>query len=310
MSQVPTSRCQFVPHAYEEHRVALGEIVMNYAVAGSEESPALLLIPSQTESWWGFEKAMAILEKEFQVYAVDLRGQGRSTWTPCRYTIDNMGNDLVRFIASVIQRPVIVSGNSSGGILAGWLSAFAMPKQIRAVHCEDAPFFASEFNPRYGHSIRQAAGPIFDLYARFLGDQWRIGDWVGLLEARRLDPNPIVRMVPMAESVPQNLKEYDPEWGRVFVQGTVAASCPNDALLSQVKTPMLFTHHMRALEPKTGALLGAISDFQAAKVGELVSGAGQLFKYVDAPDAQHSMHHSDAERYVEILTRWARTVDT
>ena len=67
---------------------------------------------------------------------------------------------------------------------------------------------------------------------------------------------------------------------------------------------------MRALEPKTGALLGAISDFQAAKVCELVTGAGQLFKYVDVSDALHSMHHSDPERYAEILTRWARTVDT
>jgi hypothetical protein len=51
----------FVPHAYEEQQVDLGEIRMNYATTGSSERPALLLIPSQTESWWGYEDAMALL---------------------------------------------------------------------------------------------------------------------------------------------------------------------------------------------------------------------------------------------------------
>ena len=75
---------------------------------------------------------MPLLAEHFQVYAVDLRGQGRSTWTPGRYTIDNMGGDLVRFIDLVIGRPVIVSGLSSGGVIAAWLSAYAKPAQIRA----------------------------------------------------------------------------------------------------------------------------------------------------------------------------------
>ena len=143
-SSSPADRNVFVPHAYPEQTIDLGEVTMNYAVSGSPDKPALLLIPGQTESWWGFEAAMAILDKEFQVFAVDLRGQGRSTWTPGRYTLDNMGNDLVRFIALAIRRPAIVSGNSSGGVLAAWLSAFAMPGQIRGVHVEDPPLFASE----------------------------------------------------------------------------------------------------------------------------------------------------------------------
>lgn len=80
----------YVAHAYEEIGVDLGEVTMNYAVAGGADKPALLLIPGQTESWWGYEKAMEILACNFQVFAVDLRGQGRSTRTPGRYTLDNM----------------------------------------------------------------------------------------------------------------------------------------------------------------------------------------------------------------------------
>ena len=62
-------------------------------------------------------QAMGLLQEHFQAFAVDLRGQGRSSRTPGRYTVDNFGNDMVRFIALAIGRPVIVSGLSSGGVI-------------------------------------------------------------------------------------------------------------------------------------------------------------------------------------------------
>ncbi|MGE0045543.1 MAG: alpha/beta fold hydrolase, partial [Hyphomonadaceae bacterium] len=102
----------YVPHAYAEKSADLGEIAMNYATAGSAQSPALVLIPGQTESWWGYEAAMKILEADFQVFAIDLRGQGRSTRTPGRYTLDNIAGDVVRFIQIVVGRPAFVSGLS------------------------------------------------------------------------------------------------------------------------------------------------------------------------------------------------------
>ena len=137
----------FVKHAYDEHQVDLGEVVMNYATVGSPSRPALVLIPPQTRSWWNFEAAMKLLAPDFQVFAVDLRGQGRSTRTPGRYTLDNMGNDLVRFVNLVIKRPVITSGCSSGGLLSAWMSAYAPPGMIRGSHYEDPPLFSSELTP-------------------------------------------------------------------------------------------------------------------------------------------------------------------
>jgi pimeloyl-ACP methyl ester carboxylesterase len=310
--QVP--RDVFVKHAYEEHTVNLGEVAMNYVVSGSATSPALVLIPGQTESWWGFEKAIALLSKDFQVYAVDLRGQGRSTWTPRRYTLDNMGNDLVRFIALVVKRPVITSGCSSGGVLSAWLSAFAMPGQVRGSHYEDPPLFASEYNPLYGHSVRQSSvGPAFEAFAKFLGDQWSVGDWAGMVASRaagaRSNAGGQGRGTPgggTPPGPPQNIREYDPEWGRAFVEGTVALSCPHERMLAQVKVPVLFTHHSRAIDPVTGQLVGAISDLQAAKVNEIVTAAGHPFEYVSLPDAAHAMHQADPSRFAQVLTAWAK----
>ncbi|GAA3614719.1 hypothetical protein GCM10022419_119920 [Nonomuraea rosea] len=112
----------YVPHGFPEQTFDTGEIHLNHAVAGADDKPALLLVPGQSESWWGYEQAMYLLQDHFQCHAVDLRGQGRSSRTPGRYTLDNFGNDLVRFITEAIQRPVIVSGLSSGAVLAAWLS--------------------------------------------------------------------------------------------------------------------------------------------------------------------------------------------
>jgi len=297
---------RFVPHAFEEHSVDLGEVTMNYATAGSADRPALLLIPGQTESWWGYEAAMPLLAEHFQVFAVDLRGQGRSTWTPGRYTLDNMGNDLVRFIATVIGRPVISSGCSSGGVLSAWLSAFALPGQMRGAVYEDPPLFASEVSPLVGPSIKQCIGPLFRLNATYLGDQWRIGDWQGLRAAAKVDPSPLLRMIPFPPEPPQNLKEYDPEWGRAFWEGTVSKALPHETLLAQVKVPVLLTHHARAENPKTGQLFGAMSDRQARYVRALLKAAGVTVKYASLPGAAHAMHAADPKRFADLVIGWAK----
>ena len=295
----------YVKHAYDEQTVDLGEVKMNYVVAGSASSPALLLIPGQTESWWGYEKAIGLLKDRFHVHAVDLRGQGRSTRTPGRYTLDNMGNDLVRFIALVIRRPTVVSGLSSGGVLSAWMSAYALPGTVRGCVYEDPPLFSSEVNTSYGQSIRQGtAGPMFALWAKYLGDQWSVGDWKGLQEAIQREL-PAGRTPPSSDAPPQNLKEYDPEWGRAFWTGTWAASCDHAQMLSHVKVPVLFTHHQRRIDEKTGVLMGATSDLQARRVCEIVQSTGQPIEYKSFPTMGHPMHQIDPALFANTLTAWA-----
>ncbi len=184
----------YVTHQFTEQLVDLGEVEIELTPPSAKPPlrPRLLLIPGQTESWWGYEAAMPLLAERFQVFAVDLRGQGRSTRTPGRYTLDNMGNDLVRFIDAVIERPTIVSGLSSGGVLSAWLSAYAKPGLIVAACYEDPPLFASEVRPATGPGIRQSIGPMFDLWSTYLGDQWSIGAWGGYDAACAPEPTAAV----------------------------------------------------------------------------------------------------------------------
>jgi len=299
----------YVDHAFPEQLVDLGEVQLNYATAGDPSRPALLLVPGQTESWWGYEAAMPRLAEHFEVFSVDLRGQGRSTRTPGRYTLDNMGNDLVRFIDLVIARPAIVSGLSSGGVLATWLSAYAKPGQVVAAHYEDPPLFASEVRPATGPGIRQSIGPMFDLWSTYLGDQWSIGAW-DAMRAAAPDRLPAwLGAFPIDEEPRQELKEYDPEWGRAFWTGTVAASCDHELMLRRVKVPVLLTHHFRMVDETTGVLMGAMADVQAQRVQELLGQAGVTVDYRSFPKVGHSMHGTEPDLYVDTLVDWAGSLD-
>jgi pimeloyl-ACP methyl ester carboxylesterase len=305
----------YINHAFAEQTVDTGEAAINYAVAGTPDKPALLLIPGQTESWWGYEQAMGLLQEHFQVFAIDLRGQGRSSRTPGRYTVDNFGNDMVRFIALAIARPVIVSGLSSGGVVTAWLSAYAMPGTIRGAHYEDPPLFSSEVNTSCGHSIRQTIGPIFNLLNKYLGDQWSVGDWAGMVAALKTElPDWLSQaMAPMfgaSSEVSQNLKEYDPEWGRAFWEGSVFRTCDHARMLASVKCPVLYTHHFRYVDDTGGHLLGAASDLQARRVCELVSLAGQSIDYRSFPQTPHSMHGADPRLFAQLLVEFAAKLKT
>ena len=301
----------YVPHKYEEHLFDTGEIVMNYAVTGSPDKPATVLIPAQTESWWGYETAMGLLSEHFQAFAVDLRGQGRSRRTPGRYTYDNMGNDLVRFITFVVGRPIIVAGVSSGGVLSAWLSAYAPPGMIRGAYYEDPALFVSELTPPVFLSVRQfLAGKMFALCANYLGDQWCIGDWEGLVQASRaIMPPAAFQMGFGSDTEPQQrIKEYDPEWGRATFDGSLSASCDHSQMLTRVGCPVLFTLHSTFNAMMTGSAKEANISDMMKHVEKLIMSAGQPFTFHSFPDKGHLLHREDPGLYVRTVLDWEKTL--
>ncbi|KUN25929.1 hydrolase [Streptomyces antibioticus] len=308
----------FVPHRFTEHLVDLGEIRMNYVAEGDPSAPALLLVPAQGESWWGYEDAIGVLSEQFQVFAIDLRGQGRSTWTPGRYTLNTWGADVERFIDLVIQRPTVVAGNSSGGLITAWVAAYAKPGLVRGAILEDPPLFGSQATPPYGPGMAQTLGPIFALWAKWLGPQWSIGDWTGMVKAApdELPPflhpgigfmmgdpdNPDAGASP---TPPQHMKEYDPEWAQAWVSDAANAGCDHAALLAQVKTPVLLTHHFHITDPDTGQLMGAMTDIQAGQARRLLESTGQPVTYTPL-EAPHTLHEPLAQQYADIITAWIK----
>jgi hypothetical protein len=63
-------------------------------------------------------------------------------------------------------------------------------------------------------------------------------------------------------NAPQNLREYDPEWGRATSSGTLMAGCDHASMLSTVKVPVLLTHHFFQVVESAGHVQGALSDLR------------------------------------------------
>ena len=118
--------------------------LLNYA-EGHKNGPPLLLIHGQAAAWQIYGKVIKELSNHYHIYAIDCHGHGKSSRTPKKYSAKLMGKDFIWFIENVIGKPVIVSGHSSGGLLAAWLAANS-PKNVLGVVLEDPPFFSSEAN--------------------------------------------------------------------------------------------------------------------------------------------------------------------
>ncbi|MGH9047630.1 MAG: alpha/beta hydrolase, partial [Acidimicrobiales bacterium] len=93
-----------------------------------------------------------------------------------------------------------------------------------------------------------------------------------------------------------------------FWTGSVSAGCDHARMLASVKVPVLFTHHFRQVDATTGALMGASTDVQAARVGQLVTEAGQPFEYKSFPTMAHSMHGQDPTLFTSIVAKWASLI--
>jgi len=72
------------------------------------------------------------------VFAPDLRGHGRSSWTSDGYRLVDFAGDVAAFIGSVVREPAILLGHSLGGEVA-LITAAVRPDLVRAVIDEDGP---------------------------------------------------------------------------------------------------------------------------------------------------------------------------
>lgn len=93
---------------------------IHYVRAGEPRSdrPPLLLVHGFGASTDHWKKNIAGLQADFEVWAIDLLGFGRSAKPQMAYSGDLWRDQLHAFIQQVIQRPVVLAGNSLGGYAA------------------------------------------------------------------------------------------------------------------------------------------------------------------------------------------------
>jgi len=322
MKHIPSPSVEGVPEGFREVRFFNEDVELNYVV-GPNNGHALLLIPGQMESWQGYKRVMPALAQRFQVFVVDLRGHGKSTRTPGSYSYNICGEDLTAFIREIVQRPAIVAGLSSGGVLAIWLAANA-PEDVLAVVAEDPPIFSSVW-PRIKKEKFMLRN--FQMAVDILGrggerDLQGYFSEMGFPPPGRAEllkiPRPLVagmfalyrinrRLRPGrpydAPFLPYNIRsglkflsEYDTDFSRATLDGCLSKDFDPEAALRSVRCPMLLLR-ASAVRHETWGLLGAIDDEDLERIVALVKD----LKVVEMKGA-HEIHMVKPERYIEELT--------
>ncbi len=313
-----------IPEGFRELSFVTDGVTLNYVV-GPENGLPLLLIPGQMESWQGYKCVLPELSKRFHIFVPDLRGHGKSTWTPGQYSYNICGNDLKCFIQEVIRRPTLVAGLSSGGVLAIWLAA-NVPECVLAIISEDPPIFSSIW-PRIQDEKLMTRN--FQLAVDILGkpgkrDVLQYLSEVGIPVEGKSDllkiPRFIIKSLSLLDRINRAvqpnrpydapflpyhmragnkfLSEYDTDFSRATIDGDLSNDFDPDETLKRVRCPMLLLW-AHATRHTTWGIVGALDESDLKRVVALVDD----LQYVDMPGA-HEIHLTQPQRYVDEIIRF------
>ncbi|MFJ3306439.1 alpha/beta fold hydrolase [Streptomyces sp. NPDC086549] len=115
--------------------VDVGGIRLAHQVSGSPDAPPLVLLHALGEDSGDWGTVAPALARGRRVYALDLRGHGRSDW-PGEYSLELMRADVIRFLDVLGLHRVDLVGHSMGGIVA-YLVASEQPERVARLVLED-----------------------------------------------------------------------------------------------------------------------------------------------------------------------------
>jgi pimeloyl-ACP methyl ester carboxylesterase len=220
-----------------------------YVQAGEKHSqrPPLLLVHGFGASTDHWRKNITELSQDFQVFAIDLLGYGRSTKAKLQYSGDLWSEQLRAFITEVIGEPAVLAGNSLGGYASLCVAALhpdvaaglvllnsAGPFSENQVPIE-AEIKANPLQKIFGDVVKS----IFQLpFAQFLLFQYVRQKWVirQTLEKVYLDKSAIT------DQLVEEIYRPSCDDGAVDVFASMFSTPQgekNDVLLRQLKCPLL-----------------------------------------------------------------------
>lgn len=127
----------YPPEMIDQRSVDVGEVRLAYQVSGPQDAPPLVLLHALGEDATDWQVVLPALARSRRVYALDLRGHGRSDW-PGDYSLELMQADVLRLLDALGLGPVDLIGHSMGGVVA-YLLAGDHPQRVRRLVLEDVP---------------------------------------------------------------------------------------------------------------------------------------------------------------------------
>jgi pimeloyl-ACP methyl ester carboxylesterase len=124
---------------------------------GSPSAEPLVMLHGGAWCWQEYLSFIPNLAQRWHVYALDLRGNGRSGWTPDTYRLGDFAGDITEFLDG-LNAPAVLVGHSLGGVIAIMVAAQRRDK-VRALIIEDVPLTLD----RYKHIV-ESSREMFGLW--------------------------------------------------------------------------------------------------------------------------------------------------
>lgn len=297
-------------------------VKLNYTKGQGNKNP-IIFLPGQSATWESYKPILNHLSEKFQVFSLSIRGHGKSDWTKGNYNFNILGNDIAEFIEQIVKRPVVLVGNSSGGLISLWLGV-NRPDLVMGVVLEDAPLFSADW-PR----IKQEY--VYDVLtktAHYLGKE--NPDYLGLFSVmERPLPNGESKFLPawmckmfafllrhrnhslihfLIQFLPRKIRRiiidiptFDPDFSQAWVDGRIYEGLNHTEALRKIKLPLLILHSNWYRTQK--GLIGAMDDNDAKMAQELAPHA----KYIRI-NAGHEIHSEKPKEFSNIIENFMKEI--
>lgn len=292
--------------------------VINYA-EGPSNGDALLLIHGQTGAWQDYTRVLPALAEAWHVFVVDCYGHGASSHNPTTYYLRQNGDDLIWFVDEVIGKRTVVSGHSSGGLLAAYVAAYG-GTNVDGVVLEDPPIFSTEpdyfektfayqdtyrLMHDYGLSDQSECWEAYYLRGCLWGQLYMASSMNGIAnyaqQYHEKHPDEAVQIFFMPESVNFTFlysKRYDHAFGAHFYDYTWHSGISHETLMADIKVPTVFLH-IQEQYSDNGILMAASSNAQAEKAAGLI-GDCELVQLT----GNHDIHRFQPDDFIRAIERF------
>lgn len=251
---------------------------LNYA-EGPPAGPPAVLIHGLGSRWQAWLTAIPGLLPRWHVFAIDLRGHGRSGRVADSYRWVDYCPDVIDFLKHAVGEAAVLIGHSLGGVVSAKVAADA-PDLVRAAVLEDPPLYVP---------VREATTPFAERF-RVNRDIARSGrpfhEMVEALQAAMPGDD-----AAQARDRARSLSLLDPEVYTPSIEGMNAGSYDTDSILGGIRAPVLLVQG----NPQLGC---ALADDEAARATRLIENC----THVQLRDVGHGVHRERPVEFMRVVT--------
>lgn len=240
----------------KEQTFDTGAVTVNFAEGPPSGSP-LVLLHGGGDRWQHFLPILPSLTMRWQVFALDLRGHGKSGRVPGQYRPEHYVADVVTFLERQFTQRVILFGHSLGGWIALLVAALQIDR-VEALILGDPPLCLDRFLAIEGSEQRIA---MWRMMRGLAGSGMSVPELASVLaDLPGVDPA-------SSRAWARTLSQVDPDVTQYHAEGRLYEYVQNvdlEASLRRVTCPVLLLQGDQAHG-------GVVSDEDVERVMELLA---------------------------------------